>query len=244
MISPCLIIRLFFQGLGLSHSLNVLHSPSHELHLQLVLNSSTKYTLYPAFLNKVLNPFPLTGSLYFLCLYCSKSPKPIIVSDSSDLLAQIREGGLKNLKSASQSQSLNSEEFTYTASKENKPSMPREGLGGVLAQAMQARRCDIEDSEELDEAMVEKLEKLSPQQQLNELYSAVIDGDKTRIARIIDVGNSEVFTKENMEKIASAAQKISATQDVSKKTIIEAGVKELAKEAKININVGESRGRS
>ena len=98
--------------------------------------------------------------------------------------------------------------------------------------------------EELDEAMVEKLEKLSPQQQLNELYSAVIDGDKTRIARIIDVGNSEVFTKENMEKIASAAQKISATQDVSKKTIIEAGVKELAKEAKININVGESRGRS
>jgi len=44
LISPCLIIRLFFQGLGLSHSLNVLHSPSHELHLQLVLNSSTKYT--------------------------------------------------------------------------------------------------------------------------------------------------------------------------------------------------------
>ena len=51
------------------------------------------------------------------------------------------------------------------------------------------------------------------------------------------------FTKENMEKIANAAQKISATQDVSKKTIIEAGVKELAKEANIAINVGESRGR-
>jgi hypothetical protein len=192
-------------------------------------------------------PPPPAPSLEVGSIPKSKPPKvdkPIIVSDSSDLLAQIREGSLKNLKSASQSPSLNSEEFTYTASKENKPSMPREGLGGVLAQAMQARRGDIEDSEELDEAMVEKLEKLSPQQQLNELYSAVIDGDKTRIARIIDVGNSEVFTKENMEKIASAAQKISATQDVSKKTIIEAGVKELAKEAKININVGESRGRS
>ncbi len=192
-------------------------------------------------------PPPPAPSLEVGSIPKSKPPKvdkPIIVPDSSDLLAQIREGGLKNLKSASQSPSLNSEEFTYTASKENKPSMPREGLGGVLAQAMQARRGDIEDSEELDEAMVEKLEKLSPQQQLNELYSAVIDGDKTRIARIIDVGNSEVFTKENMEKIASAAQKISATQDVSKKTIIEAGVKELAKEAKININVGESRGRS
>jgi hypothetical protein len=45
------------------------------------------------------------------------------------------------------------------------------------------------------------------------------DGDKERIARIVDVGNPEVFTKENMEKIANAAQKISATQEIAKKTI-------------------------
>ena len=170
--------------------------------------------------------------------------KPIVAPDKGDLLAQIREGGLKNLKNVSQGQSLNSEEFTYTASKENKPSLPSEGLGGVLANALQAmRQGGIEDTEELDEQMSEKLEKLSSKQQLNELYSAVIDGDKERIARIVDVGNPEVFTPENMEKIANAAQKVSATQEIAKKTIIESGVKILAKEAEINIGVGENRGR-
>ena len=122
--------------------------------------------------------------------------------------------------------------------------MPSEGLGGVLANALQARRQGgIEGSEELDEQMSEKLDKLPAKQQLNELYSAVIDGDKERIARIVDVGNPEVFTKENMEKIANAAQKISATQEIPKKTIIESGVKNLVKEAEINISVGENRGR-
>jgi hypothetical protein len=170
--------------------------------------------------------------------------KPIVVQDTGGLLAQIREGGMKNLKSVSQAPSLNSEEFTYTASKENKPSLPSEGLGGVLANALQARRQGgIEGSEELDEQMSEKLDKLPAKQQLNELYSAVIDGDKERIARIVDVGNPEVFTKENMEKIANAAQKISATQEIAKKTIIESGVKNLVKEAEINISVGENRGR-
>ncbi len=174
----------------------------------------------------------------------TKVDKPIIVPDRGGLLDQIREGGLKNLKNVSQGQSLNSEEFTYTASKENKPSLPSEGLGGHLGQALQERRGAIQtDTEELDEQMVKKLEKLSPEKQLNELYSAVIDGDKTKIARIVDVGDSEVFTNENMEKIANAAQKISATQGIAKKTLIEAGVKHLAKEAEINIGVGENRGR-
>ena len=169
--------------------------------------------------------------------------KPIVVPDTGGLLAQIREGGVKNLKSVSQAPSLNSEEFTYIASKENKPSLPSEGLGGVLANALQGRRGAIRDSEELDEQMSEKLDKLPPKQQLNELYSAVIDGDKEKIARIVDVGNPEVFTKENMEKIANSAQKISATQEIAKKTIIESGVKNLVKEAEINISVGENRGR-
>ncbi|MEA0970226.1 hypothetical protein Megvenef_00178 [Candidatus Megaera venefica] len=102
----------------------------------------------------------------------------------------------------------------------------------------------IEGEEEaLDEQMSKKLDKLPAKQQLNELYSAVIDGDKERISRIVDVGNPEVFTKENMEKIANAAQKISATQEIAKKTIIESGVKNLVKEAEINISVGENRGR-
>ena len=164
--------------------------------------------------------------------------KPIVVPDTGDLLAQIREGGLKNLKSVSQAPSLNSEEFTYTASKETLA--PKT----LMEQAMQARRGGIEGEEEaLDEQMSKKLDKLPAKQQLNELYSAVIDGDKERISRIVDVGNPEVFTKENMEKIANAAQKISATQEIAKKTIIESGVKNLVKEAEINISVGENRGR-
>ncbi len=170
------------------------------------------------------------------------TPRAIAVQDKGDLLAQIRGGGVK-LKAVSQDQSLNSEEFTYTASKEKSSSVPSKGFGGIMAQAMQERRGDIEGSEELDEAMSKKLNKLTTKQQLNELYSAVIDGDKTKIARIVDVGNPEVFTKENMEKIANAAKEISATQEIAKKTIIESGVKSLVKEAEINISVGENRGK-
>ena len=44
-------------------------------------------------------------------------------------------------------------------------------------------------------------------------------------------------------KPASAAQEISASQGIGKKTMIEAGVKHLTKEADINISVGENRGR-
>jgi hypothetical protein len=169
--------------------------------------------------------------------------KPIVVPDKGDLLAQIRGGGvkLKTVSSTGPGSSLNSGEFTYKGSADKAPSGPSKDMG--LADALKGRRGAIQDSEELDEAMVEKLEKLSSKEQLNELYTAVIDGDKANIVRIIEVGNPEVFTKENMEKIASAAQNISATEEISKKTIIEAGVKHLAKEAEINISVGESRGR-
>ena len=165
--------------------------------------------------------------------------KPIVVPDRGGLLNQIRGGGVKKaVSSTDQGSSLNSGEFTYKGS----TSGPSNDMG--LAQALKGRRGDIANSEDLDDAMAEKLDKLKdPKKQLNELYSAVIDGDKANIVRIIEVGNPEVFTKENMEKIASAAQKISATQDISKKTIIEAGVKHLAKKAELNINVGENRGR-
>jgi hypothetical protein len=171
--------------------------------------------------------------------------KPIVVPDKGDLFAQIRKGGmkLKAVSSTDQGSSLDSGEFTYKASTEKAPSVP----SNHLLQALQARRGDIEGSEEiLDNAMAEKLEKLSTKDQLNELYSAVIDGNKEKIERIVRVAEEQdlgAFTKENMEKIASAAQKISATQDISKKTIIEGGVKHLAKEAEINISVGENRGR-
>ena len=166
--------------------------------------------------------------------------KPIVVPDRGGLLDQIRGGGvkLKAVSSTDQGSSLNSGEFTYKGS----TSGPSNDMG--LAQALKGRRGGIANSEDLDDAMAEKLDKLKdPKKQLNELYSAVIDGDKANIARIIEVGNPKVFTKENMEKIASAAQKISATQDISKKTIIEAGVKHLAKKAEININVSENRER-
>ncbi|MBA2629108.1 MAG: hypothetical protein H0U78_03625, partial [Rickettsiaceae bacterium] len=181
-----------------------------------------------------------------------KEPKistsmPIVVPDKGDLLAQIRGGGVKlnPVSSTDQGSSLDSGEFTYNGSTEKAPSGRSNDMG--LGQALKGRRGGIAGSEELDEEMVEKLENLSTKDQLNELYSAVIDGDKEKIERIVRVAEAEelgAFTKENMAKIASAAQNISATQqDISKKTIIEAGVKHLAKEAEINISVVENRGR-
>lgn len=65
------IIVSFFHGFGLLHFRNVSHSPLQAKHVQLVRNSSTRMTVYPAFRKIVLNPFPITGSLYLRCLNCS-----------------------------------------------------------------------------------------------------------------------------------------------------------------------------
>ena len=52
-----------------------------------------------------------------------------------------------------------------------------------------------------------------------------------------------MFTLENMQKIANAAQKVSASQGPVKKTMIESGLKVLAKEANIDLGVGENRSK-
>ncbi|MFK7968204.1 MAG: hypothetical protein AB8B68_03495 [Rickettsiaceae bacterium] len=87
------------------------------------------------------------------------------------------------------------------------------------------------------------LKGASKKEQLNKLYSAVIDGDKTKIGVIVKVGDHEVFTKSNMEKIANAAQQVSKGQGSAKKPIIESGLKVLAEKAKIDLGVGEGRSR-
>ena len=168
----------------------------------------------------------------------STTPDPVVKKDMA-LLDQIKEGmKLKSVASSTQDQSLNSEEFTYTASKDAPKAQDASPIQGILA-----RRGAIRGEEELEDKITSELEKLSAKDQLNKLYSAVIDGDKTKIAIIVEVGDQEVFTLENMQKIANAAQKVSASQGPVKKTMIESGLKVLAKEANIDLGVGENRSK-
>ena len=157
-----------------------------------------------------------------------------VKKDIGGMLAQIR--GKVKLNSVASAQSLNSGEFTYTASK----ALPELS---VMQKAMQERRGAIAGKGELEGEITKELKKLSEKEQLNKLYSAVIDGDKTKIGVIVKVGDHEVFTKSNMEKIANAAQQVSKGQGSAKKPIIESGLKVLAEKAKIDLGVGEGRSR-
>ena len=74
--NPWTSMRPWRHGLGFSRRMNFTQSPrSHSEHLQLVRCSSTKNVWYPCLRNRVLIPFPLVGSLNFICLFCSQSPK-------------------------------------------------------------------------------------------------------------------------------------------------------------------------
>lgn len=167
------------------------------------------------------------------------TPKNPVVKKDMALLDQIKEGmKLKSVASSTQDQSLNSEEFTYTASKDAPKAQDVSPIQGILA-----RRGAIRGEEELEDKITSELEKLSAKDQLNKLYSAVIDGDKTKIAIIVEVGDQEVFTLENMQKIANAAQQVSASQGPVKKIMIESGLKVLAKEANIDLGIEENRSK-
>lgn len=87
------------------------------------------------------------------------------------------------------------------------------------------------------------LEDLPAKKQLNQLYSATIEGDKQKINAIIEVGDEEVFTSNNIERVCLAVKKAVEKLPAPKKIIAEKGVKDLAKVAKIELQTEKSSAR-
>jgi hypothetical protein len=117
---------------------------------------------------------------------------------------------------------------------------PKKPEKGSLMEGVLARRSAISDE------LADKLEDMSFQEQLDTLYTAVIDGDKEKIKQIQEIQNDEdkdvdVFTPEAVTKIRDAALKVAATQEVAKKIIIEKGVKVAEKEFKVEASVNQSK---
>ena len=156
--------------------------------------------------------------------------KPIVRADRGDLLSEIQKGTkLKNTKGTGVDGSMNVDGFEYMKTPEKT---------GIAA-AMASRRGAISGYEEKIE---ELLEDLPANKQLNELYSAVIEGDKQKIDAIIKVGDQTVFNAKDIERVCRAAAKVAAIQAAPKKIIVERGIKDLAKAADIELSTSRVRG--
>ncbi len=87
------------------------------------------------------------------------------------------------------------------------------------------------------EEQAEKIEHLlnnkNEQEQLNVLYSAVINGAANLVKNIIEHGNDQIFNKENCEKIYDAAKIVYEKSSVAQKVIIDKGLNTLSKEAEL-----------
>ena len=149
--------------------------------------------------------------------------KTNVRADRGDLLSEIQKG--TKLKSTG---GMNVDGFEYTKTPEKTE----------MAAAMAVRRGAISGYEEKIE---ELLEDLPAGKQLNELYSAVIEGDKQKIDAIIEVGDQTVFNNKDIERVCHAATKVAATQAVPKKIIVERGIKDLVKAAGIEFQTSRER---
>jgi len=153
--------------------------------------------------------------------------KETVAPNTGGLLAEIQAGKeLKNTRSGN----INVDGFEYTET-------PKKS---AMASALEGRRGAITG---YSEALEEMLEDLPAKKQLNQLYSAVIEGDKQKINAIIEVGDKDVFTTKDIERVCVAVKKAVENLSVPKKIIADKGVKDLAKAAGIELQTEKSTAR-
>lgn len=88
------------------------------------------------------------------------------------------------------------------------------------------------------EDIVEELfENTSEQEQVNYLYSAIIDGNQRVVDAIIECGNPDIFTEEIIEKIFYAVIDIAANQEPEKKKLLEKYAANFSEAAGIDLHI-------
>lgn len=95
------------------------------------------------------------------------------------------------------------------------------------------RHIIIDHEDIIEELLIDK----SDQEQINCLYSAVIDGNEQIIDAIIECGNPDIFTEEIMEKIYDAVINIAESQAPDKKKLLENQAMNFAETAGIEIYI-------
>ena len=157
------------------------------------------------------------------------APRP----DTSSLLQEIRDRAGKGLRSveSQESVSLDMDGFTYVKSSKPKKHMSKIEL------AMAQRRGAIAGNDDLES----QLEMMSEQEQLDMLYSAVIDDDQKKISAIYNACDDEVFTPEAVTKVCEAAMKIAATQSSTKKVRIEKAIQKVGNEFDVEVATSKTQ---
>ena len=138
-----------------------------------------------------------------------KKPKKEEVSTPKpNLLEEIRNRAGKGLNSVKpdNSVSMDMDGFTYTKPKPKKKMSKME-------LAMAQRRGAIAGDDDIES----QLDSMAEQEQLDMLYSAVIDDDQKKISAIYSACDEDVFTPEAVTKVCEAAVKIAATQSSTKR---------------------------
>jgi hypothetical protein len=142
-----------------------------------------------------------------------------------NLLDAIKQGA--NLKKV---ENHDMDGFTYQVSE--KKSNDNNAIKNALANKFKS---EIDYGEFLDD----KTEK----QQLDYLYTAVINGEKEKIQGVIEYAEDndlDFAKKENIQKLYNAAIKVSSTRSNTQKIVTEKGCQVLAKETDLKINQNKS----
>ena len=152
--------------------------------------------------------------------------------DTSNLLEEIRNRAGKGLKSVKpvEEASMDMDGFTYV---KPKPKKQMSKMELALAQ----RRGGIAGEDDIES----QLDSMSEEEQLDTLYSAVIDDDQKKISEICNVCDDDVFTPEAVKRVCEAAVKVAATQSSTKKIRIEKAVQKVGKEFDVDVSVGKSQ---
>ena len=161
-----------------------------------------------------------------------KPEKEEISTPKPDLLEEIRNRAGKGVNSVKpdNSVSMDMDGFTYTKPKPKKKMSKME-------LAMAQRRGAIAGDDDIES----QLDSMTEQEQLDMLYSAVIDDDQKKISAIYNVCDEDVFTPEAVTKVCEAAVKIAATQSSTKKIRIEKAVQKVGSEFDVDVSVGKSQ---
>lgn len=160
-------------------------------------------------------------------------PKPVIQPKSQpgrgNLLKDIADTGKNVLKKVEKEVDLNIDGFTYIQSKVEKLSNP-------LAQGLNTRRRSMGVD-------MENFSSLSEKEQLNKLYTAVINDDAKIIGDIADTG-SKILSDDNIKKVCSAAQKAANSSKADKKIRIEHAISKATEIFEVDLPKGKSQTRS
>lgn len=151
--------------------------------------------------------------------------------NNEDLSAAIKAGA--TLKSTPKQTSLDIDGFTYLGgaqetAKSNNP----------LASTLNNRR------QAFDDDFSSQFEQMSAKEQRNNLYTALLDGNKQKVNNILDAGSEHLEGEKTLRRVCEAAQKAAVKMEPTRQNKAREAIRHLAKEENIELKKPANKQKS